>query len=110
VREYQGWRKNDDPIWMQQLDLNLPTQHNPDLLLTETGGTFPGTQDFRTRISSINRLLRAAHTTHGMHPVLFDAVPAHALYREVFTRSLRPKTVVAILKAMLLGFISPNSN
>jgi hypothetical protein len=34
---------------------------------------------------------------------LFDAVSAHALYSEVFAKSLRLNTVLAILKAMLPG-------
>jgi hypothetical protein len=47
--------------------------------------------------------LRAAQNTPDLQEALFDAVSAHALYREVFTKSLRPNTVLAILKAMLRG-------
>ena len=58
---------------------------------------------FMARVGLLNPVLRAAHTTPELQSALFDAVSAHALYREVFAKSLRPKTVFAILKAMLPG-------
>ena len=62
---------------------------------------------FMSRVGLLDPVLRAAHTTPDLQSALFDAVSAHALYREVFAKSLRPKTVFAILKAMLPG---SNSN
>jgi flavin-dependent dehydrogenase len=62
---------------------------------------------FMSRVGLINPVLRAAHHTPDLQSALFDAVSAHALYRDVFAKSLRPKTVFAILKAMLPG---SNSN
>lgn len=56
---------------------------------------------FMSRIGLMNSVLRAAHSTPALQEALFDAVSAHALYREVFAKSLRPKTVSAILRAML---------
>jgi hypothetical protein len=58
---------------------------------------------FMARVGLLNPVLRAAHTTPDLQSALFDAVSAHALYREVFAKSLRPKTVFAILKEMLPG-------
>lgn len=55
------------------------------------------------RIGLINPVLRAAENTPNLQSALFDAVSAHALYREVFAKSLRPNTVIAILRAMLSG-------
>ena len=62
---------------------------------------------FMSRVGLINPVLRAAHHTPDLQSALFDAVSAHAVYRDVFAKSLRPKTVFAILKAMLPG---SNSN
>jgi flavin-dependent dehydrogenase len=56
-----------------------------------------------SRIGLINPVLRAAQTTPDLQDALFDAVSAHALYREVFVKSLHPKTVGAILRAMVSG-------
>lgn len=56
-----------------------------------------------SRIGLINPVLRAAKTTPDLQSALFDAVSAHALYREVLAKSLRPKTIAAILKAMVSG-------
>ena len=58
---------------------------------------------FISRFGLLNPVLRAAQTTPDLQSALFDAVSAHALYREVFAKSLRPRTVGAILKAMLSG-------
>ncbi|MGW8226996.1 MAG: NAD(P)/FAD-dependent oxidoreductase, partial [Anaerolineales bacterium] len=58
---------------------------------------------FMSRVGLINPVLRAAETTPDLQSALFDAVSAHALYSEVFAKSLRPNTVFAILKAMLPG-------
>jgi flavin-dependent dehydrogenase len=58
---------------------------------------------FMSRVGMLNPVLRAAQNTPDLQEALFDAVSAHALYREVFTKSLRPNTVLAILKAMLRG-------
>jgi flavin-dependent dehydrogenase len=58
---------------------------------------------FMSRVGLINPVLRAAKTTPDLQSALFDAVSAHALYREVLAKSLRPKTVGAILKAMVSG-------
>jgi flavin-dependent dehydrogenase len=62
---------------------------------------------FISRFGLLNPVLRAAQTTPDLQSALFDAVSAHALYREVFAKSLRPKTVFAVLRAMLPG---ANSN
>lgn len=56
---------------------------------------------FISRIGLINPVLRAAQTTPDLQDALFDAVSAHALYREVFAKSLRPKTIFAVLKAIV---------
>jgi flavin-dependent dehydrogenase len=58
---------------------------------------------FMSRVGLLNTVLRAAKDTPDLQSALFDAVSAHALYREVFAKSLRPKTVFAILKEMLPG-------
>jgi flavin-dependent dehydrogenase len=62
---------------------------------------------FMSRVGLINLVLRAAHSTPDLQEALFDAVSAHALYREVFAKSLRPRTIFAIARAMLAG---SNSN
>ncbi|MGB5845654.1 MAG: NAD(P)/FAD-dependent oxidoreductase, partial [Anaerolineales bacterium] len=58
---------------------------------------------FMSRVGLLNPVLRAAHNTPDLQSALFDAVSAHALYRDVFAKSLRPGTIFAILKAMLPG-------
>ncbi len=58
---------------------------------------------FMSRYGILNSVLRAAQNTPDLQSALFDAVSAHALYREVFAKTLRPKNIVAILKAMLAG-------
>jgi len=58
---------------------------------------------FMSRVGLLNPVLRAAKDSPDLQSALFDAVSAHALYREVFAKSLRPKTVFAILKEMLPG-------
>lgn len=63
---------------------------------------------FMSRVGLLDPVLRAAHCTPDLQSALFDAVSAHALYREVFVKSLRPKTVFAILRAMLPGNNKPN--
>jgi len=65
---------------------------------------------FMSRVGLLNPVLRAAHHTPDLQSALFDAVSAHALYREVFAKSLRPKTVLAILKEMLPGSNSAGRN
>ena len=62
---------------------------------------------FMSRVGLLDPVLRAAHCTPDLQSALFDAVSAHALYREVFVKSLRPKTIFAILRAML-PFNKPN--
>jgi flavin-dependent dehydrogenase len=56
-----------------------------------------------SRIGFLNPVLRAAHNTPDLQSALFDAVSAHALYRDVLSKSLRPRTILAILRAMLPG-------
>ncbi|UCD99606.1 MAG: hypothetical protein JSV42_02430 [Chloroflexota bacterium] len=56
-----------------------------------------------SRIGFLNPVLRAARDCPDLESALFDAVSAHALYREVLSKSLRPTTILAILKAMLPG-------
>lgn len=56
---------------------------------------------FMSRVGLINPVLRAAQNTPDLQEALFDAVSAHALYREVFAKSFRPKTISAILREML---------
>jgi flavin-dependent dehydrogenase len=56
---------------------------------------------FMSRIGMMDPVLRAAQSTPELRGALFDAVSAHALYREVFAKIMRPKTVGAILKAMV---------
>ena len=58
---------------------------------------------FMSRVGLLNPVLRAAHNTPDLQSALFDAVSAHALYRDVFAKSMRPKTVLAILQEMLPG-------
>jgi flavin-dependent dehydrogenase len=58
---------------------------------------------FMSRYGILNSVIRAAQDTPDLQSALFDAVSAHALYREVFAKTLRPKNVFAILKAMLPG-------
>jgi len=58
---------------------------------------------FMARVGLLNPVLRAAKSTPDLQAALFDAVSAHALYKEVFAKSLRPNVVFAILKAMLPG-------
>jgi flavin-dependent dehydrogenase len=56
-----------------------------------------------SRIGLINPVLRAAQHTPDLQSALFDAVSAHALYSEVFAKSMRPKTILAVLGEMLPG-------
>ena len=56
-----------------------------------------------TRIGLLDIVLRAAKNTPDLQSALFDAVSAHAMYREVFAKSLRPRTVIGIFKEMLPG-------
>lgn len=58
---------------------------------------------FMSRTGLMNPVLRAAQNTPDLQSALFDAVSAHALYRQVFRKALRPKNVAAILRAMLPG-------
>lgn len=58
---------------------------------------------FMSRFGLLNPVLRAAHSTPDLQSALFDAVSAHALYREVFAKTLRPRNIIAILRAMLPG-------
>ncbi len=58
---------------------------------------------FMSRIGMLNPVLRAAKDTPDLQAALFDAVSAHAPYSQVFAKSLRPRTVLAILRAMLPG-------
>ncbi len=62
---------------------------------------------FMSRVGLLNPVLRAAQDSTNLQSALFDAVSAHALYREVFAKSLQPKTVFAVMRAMLPG---SNSN
>ena len=59
---------------------------------------------FMTRVGLLDAVLRAAKNTPDLQSALFDAVSAHAMYREVFAKSLRPRTVIGIMKEMLPGF------
>jgi flavin-dependent dehydrogenase len=65
---------------------------------------------FMARVGLLNPVLRAAKSTPDLQAALFDAVSAHALYKEVFAKSLRPHVVFAILKAMLPGSNSHSRN
>lgn len=56
-----------------------------------------------SRVGFLNPVLRAAHNSADLQSALFDAVSAHALYRDVLSKSLRPRTILAILRAMLPG-------
>jgi flavin-dependent dehydrogenase len=58
---------------------------------------------FMSRYGILNSVVRAAQTTPDLQSALFDAISAHALYREVLAKSLRPRNVIAILKEMLPG-------
>ena len=58
---------------------------------------------FMSRFGLLNPVLHAAKNTPDLQAALFDAVSAHALYREVFRKALRPKNIIAVLKAMLPG-------
>jgi hypothetical protein len=46
-------------------------------------------------------VLRAAKNSPDLQSALFDAVSAHGSYQSVLKKSLRPKTIGAVLKAML---------
>jgi flavin-dependent dehydrogenase len=58
---------------------------------------------FMSRFGLLNPVLRAAHDCPNLQSALYDAVSAHALYREVLSKSLHPSTILAVLKAMLPG-------
>jgi flavin-dependent dehydrogenase len=58
---------------------------------------------FMSRTKLMDPVLRAAQSTPELQAALFDAVSAHALYREVFAKILRPKPVWAVLKALVSG-------
>jgi flavin-dependent dehydrogenase len=58
---------------------------------------------FMARVGFLNPVLRAAKNTPDLESALFDAVSAHAMYREVFAKAMHPRTVFAILRAMLPG-------
>lgn len=58
---------------------------------------------FMSRTKLMDPVLRAAQSTPELQAALFDAVSAHALYREVFAKILRPKPIGAVLKAMMSG-------
>lgn len=56
---------------------------------------------FMSRFGLLNPVLRAAQDCPNLQTALFDAVSAHALYREVLSKSLHPRTILAVLRAML---------
>lgn len=58
---------------------------------------------FMSRIGLMDPVLRAAQSNPELREALYDAVSAHALFREVFAKILRPRPVWAILKAMVPG-------
>jgi flavin-dependent dehydrogenase len=58
---------------------------------------------FMSRVGLLNPVLRAAQNTPDLQSALFGAVSAHALYRDVLSKSLRPRAILAVLRAMLPG-------
>lgn len=57
---------------------------------------------FIARYGLLDPVLRAARKTPALRSALFDAVSALAPYQEVLRRSVRPKTIWAIIRAMVL--------
>ncbi|MBI3957202.1 MAG: FAD/NAD(P)-binding protein [Chloroflexi bacterium] len=53
------------------------------------------------RLGLLDPLVRAAHQDANLQAALFDAVSAHAPYRQVMARILRPRTLLSILGQML---------
>jgi flavin-dependent dehydrogenase len=59
-----------------------------------------------SRLGLLNPVLRAAYDCPNLESALYDAVSAHALYRDVLSKSLRPSSILAVLNAMLPSSIS----
>ncbi|MEJ2264329.1 MAG: hypothetical protein P8X95_12840 [Anaerolineales bacterium] len=58
---------------------------------------------FLSRYGLLDAVLRAANQSPVLRSALLEAVSAHAPYRQVLEKALRPKIVGAILRAMLPG-------
>ncbi len=58
---------------------------------------------FMSRFRLLDPVLRAAKKNPELQSALFDAVSAQGSYQSVLKKSLRPKTVLSVLKAMFPG-------
>lgn len=58
---------------------------------------------FMARLGLLDPVLRAAQDTPALQSALFNAVSAHGTYQDVMRKSLRPKSLAAVLRAMLPG-------
>lgn len=62
------------------------------------------------RYGLLDVVVRAARTNPSLQVALFDAVSAHASYKEIVARSLHPKAVRAVLRNMLQTHLSHTPN
>ena len=56
---------------------------------------------YLSRLGLLDAVIRAARTSPDLRSALFDAVSAHGLYKDVMKRSLNPKSMLAVFKAMI---------
>ena len=56
---------------------------------------------YMSRLGLLDTVIRAARQSPDLRSALFDAISAHALYKDVMKRSLNPKSIWAVLKAMI---------
>ncbi len=56
-----------------------------------------------TRLGLMQKIVQTAQNSPILQTILFDAVSAHATYRSILSKSLKPNTFVPILRALLLS-------
>ena len=53
------------------------------------------------RLGLLDTVIRAARLSPEIYSALFDAVSAHAMYKDVMKRSFNPKAIKAVIQAMI---------
>jgi flavin-dependent dehydrogenase len=53
------------------------------------------------RLGLLDTIIRAARQSPEIYSALFDAVSAHAMYKDVMKRSFNPKAIKAVIQAMI---------
>ena len=55
---------------------------------------------FMARFRLLDPVLRAARTDTNLNSALFNAISAHAPYRQVFNKAFKPRSIWAIIRAL----------